>query len=118
MVSIFFEFISVTGFALEAFGVLIIIAGAIQATIHALTRLSNAKKGDPYREYRREIGRAMMLGLEFLVAGDIIRTVIVTHSIADIASLGLLVLIRTVLVFTIHLEVEGRWPWQAATAQS
>lgn len=46
------------------------------------------------------------------VAGDIIRTVIVSHSLSDVASLGLIVVIRTVLVFTIHLEVEGRWPWQ------
>jgi uncharacterized membrane protein len=56
----------------------------------------------------------MMLGLEFLVAGDIIRTVLVAHSISDLLSLGLLVLIRTVLVFTIHLETEGHWPWQPA----
>ena len=116
--NIFFEIISVTGFAIEAAGVLIIIAGTIQATISALKRLSKAKNEDSYREYRREIGRAMMLGLEFLVAGDIIRTVIVAHSMEDIASLGLLVLIRTVLVFTIHLEVEGRWPWQAAPVQA
>ncbi len=54
----------------------------------------------------------MLLGLEFLVAGDIIRTVVVANSISDVASLGLIVLIRTVLVFTIHLELEGRWPWQ------
>ena len=59
-----------------------------------------------------------MLGLEFLIAGDIIRTVVVAHSLADILSLGLLVLIRTVLVFTIHLELEGRWPWQPATEKS
>ena len=112
--NIFFEIISVTGFAIEAAGVLVIVAGTIQATISVLTQRSKGKSEDPYREYRREIGRAMMLGLEFLVAGDIIRTVIVEHSMVDIASLGLLVLIRTVLVFTIHLEVEGRWPWQPA----
>jgi uncharacterized membrane protein len=54
----------------------------------------------------------MLLGLDFLVAGDIIRTVTVARSISGVASLGLIVLIRTLLVFTIHLEVEGRWPWQ------
>jgi uncharacterized membrane protein len=59
----------------------------------------------------------MLLGLDFLVAGDIIRTVTVTHSITGVLSLGLIVLIRTLLVFTIHLEVEGRWPWQPKTAQ-
>ncbi len=58
------------------------------------------------------MGRAMLIGLEFLVAGDIIRTVIVDHTLEDIAGLGLIVIIRTILVFTIHLELEGRWPWQ------
>ena len=66
-----------------------------------------------YHNFRREMGRAMLVGLEFLVAGDIIRTVVVTDTITGVASLGLVVLIRTVLVFTIHLEVEGHWPWQA-----
>lgn len=56
----------------------------------------------------------MLVGLEFLVAGDIIRTVVVIDTITDVASLGLVVVIRTVLVFTIHLEVEGHWPWQAS----
>jgi len=54
----------------------------------------------------------MLIGLEFLVAGDIIRTVIVDHTLEDIAGLGLIVIIWTILVFTIHLELEGRWPWQ------
>jgi uncharacterized membrane protein len=109
----FTHIISITGYALEAVGVIIIVIGAIRATVHAASRFSTGAKEDLYREFRREIGRAMILGLEFLVAGDIIRTVVVAHSIVDIASLGLLVLIRTVLVFTIHLDVEGHWPWQA-----
>jgi uncharacterized membrane protein len=46
------------------------------------------------------------------VAGDIIRTVVVSHTLTDIATLAMVVLIRTVLVFTIHLELEGHWPWQ------
>ena len=57
------------------------------------------------------------MGLEFLVAGDIIRTVVVSHTLTDISSLGLLVLIRTVLVFTMHLELHGHWPWQRGAEQ-
>ena len=53
-----------------------------------------------------------MTSMSFLEAGDIIRTVVVVDTITDVASLGLVVVIRTVLVFTIHLEVEGHWPWQ------
>jgi uncharacterized membrane protein len=109
MIDIFTNIVSVTGYAVEGVGVVIIVAGSVLATFRSLVRDSG---DDKFRDYRRDIGRAMMLGLEFLVAGDIIRTVVVTHSIESIAALGLVVLIRTVLVFTIHLEVEGHWPWQ------
>jgi len=118
MLSNFAELISVTGYAVETVGVVIIIIGSILATIRAVGQLSRGSRVELYRKYRREIGQAMLLGLEFLVAGDIIRTVVVASSISDVASLGLVVLIRTVLVFTIHLEVEGRWPWQPAQAMS
>jgi uncharacterized membrane protein len=118
MLSKFAELISITGYAVETVGVIIIIIGSILASIRAAGQLSHGSKVDLYRKYRREIGQAMLLGLEFLVAGDIIRTVVVANSIADVASLGLVVLIRTVLVFTIHLEVEGCWPWQPSPALS
>lgn len=116
----FSEFISITGYVIESVGVLIIVAGAVRASVRALFRPKNKIEAGAglYVEFRQEIGRSMMLGLEFLVAGDIIRTVIVSHSLTDVASLGLIVLIRTVLVFTIHLEVEGRWPWQSPSSES
>ena len=58
------------------------------------------------------MGRAMLIGLDFLVAGDIIRTVVVDHTLDGVLGLGLIVIIRTILAMTIHLEVEGHWPWQ------
>ena len=64
--------------------------------------------------FRRQLGRSIILGLEFLIAGDIIRTVIVADTLANVAILGLIILIRTFLGLTLHLEVEGRWPWQTA----
>ena len=108
----FAQLISVTGYAVETVGVVIIIAGSIWATIRMFGEFSREPEEKLYRKYRRDLARAMLLGLEFLVAGDIIRTVVVATSISAVASLGLVVLIRTVLVFTIHLEIEGRWPWQ------
>ena len=81
-----------------------------------LTTLRNLEQKSEDPSIRREMGRAMLVGLEFLVAGDIIRTVVVIDTITDVASLGLVVVIRTVLVFTIHLEVEGHWPWQGRPA--
>ena len=112
MMQLFTQYVSVTGYALEAAGVLIIVLGVIRASARWLAQLGKQSKDALYIRFRQDFARAMMLGLEFLIAGDIIRTVIVAHSVLDVLSLGLLVLIRTVLVFTIHLEVEGCWPWQ------
>lgn len=69
-------------------------------------------EGVAYRTYRRQLGRSIILGLEFLIAGDIIRTVVVADTLENIAVLGLIILIRSFLSITLHLEVEGRWPWQ------
>ena len=104
--------ISQIGFFIEAIGVLVIVAGIGYSAVRYGYQFVGDRSGELYRDFRRNIGRSLMLGLEFLVAGDIIRTVVISHSMSDVAALGLLVLVRTVLVFTIHLEVEGRWPWQ------
>jgi uncharacterized membrane protein len=109
----FLSAISFIGYAIEVVGVVIILLGTGNATLRYIWRYMRSLQTDLYHNFRREMGRAMLVGLEFLVAGDIIRTVVVVDTITDVASLGLVVLIRTVLVFTIHLEVEGHWPWQA-----
>jgi len=101
------------GFFIEAMGVFVVVAGIGYSVIRLFFTVQST---DRYQDFRRNIGRSLMLGLEFLVAGDIIRTVVISHSMSDVAALGLLVLVRTVLVFTIHLEVEGRWPWQQKQA--
>jgi uncharacterized membrane protein len=101
------------GFYVEVFGVVVIVVGIVHAVGRYGMEYFRDSGGDLYTAFRSHIGRSLMLGLEFLVAGDIIRTVVISHSISDVAALGLLVLVRTVLVFTIHLEVEGRWPWQS-----
>ena len=86
--------------------------GAARAATRYMVQYFRHSDTASFHEFRQDIGRAMLIGLEFLVAGDIIRTVVVAHTLEDVASLGLLVLIRTVVVFTIHVELEGRWPWQ------
>jgi uncharacterized membrane protein len=105
--------IGIAGYAMEALGAAVIILGAASASWRYSYRKMIQGGGQDYMEFRREMGRAMMVGLEFLVAGDIIRTVVVSHTLTDIATLAMVVLIRTVLVFTIHLELEGHWPWQS-----
>ncbi len=106
---------SVIGYTIEGTGILIIAVGFFYAFLSALRNKYAKNKEEVLREFRHNIGLSMLVGLDFLVAGDIIRTVTVVHSPLGVVSLGLIVLIRTLLVFTIHLEVEGRWPWQSKT---
>ena len=101
------------GTAVDGVGVLVIVAGAILATGRFLFR-RREEAGNSYRLYRQSLGRAILLGLEFLVAGDIIRTVAVAPTLDNILTLGLIVLIRTFLSMALQLEVDGRWPWQSA----
>jgi hypothetical protein len=67
---------------------------------------------DVYRRFRQDLGRGILLGLEFLVAADIIRTVAVTPTLQSVAVLGLIVVIRTFLSMALQVEVDGRLPWQ------
>jgi len=99
------------GLALDAVGVLIVGLGGALAILHAAAR-RQAPLSDRYRLLRANLGRAILLGLEFLIAGDIIRSVVVDPTLLNVAVLGLIVLIRTFLSMTLQLEVEGRWPWQ------
>ena len=69
-----------------------------------------------YDWYRQTLARAILLGLEFLVAADIINTVAVDPSFRSVGVLGMIVLVRTFLSFTLELEITGRWPWQAKPA--
>jgi len=99
------------GTVIDAAGVIIIVAGAIIATAKYLFRRSPVE-GLPYKIYRQDLGKAIILGLEFLVAGDIIRTVVVSPNLTNVIVLAIIVLIRTVLSMTLQLEVDGCWPWQ------
>ncbi len=96
---------------LEAAGILVIIGGFVVATLIYLANLPRRNSSDAYQDYRKRSVRGLILGLEFLVAADIIKTVVVDHSINSVLILALIILIRTFLVFSLHLEVEGRAPW-------
>lgn len=109
----FKEIITVTSYAIEAVGVVVIVAGSIIASVLFLKQLRRLSFGDAYHDLRRNLGRSIILGLEFLIAGDIIRTVIVSETFGSIAALALIIAIRAFLSVTLHLEVEGRWPWQS-----
>ena len=107
------ELMDIIGTAIDGAGVLIIVVGAIHSTCRFLFRRQEGP-ANSYKRYRQGLGRAILLGLEFLVAGDIIRTVAVAPTLENVFILGLIVLIRTFLSMALQLEVEGRWPWQRA----
>lgn len=110
----FTEIISIAGYSIEAIGVVVVIIGTILSSIVFIRSFRQLPEGVAYFTYRRQLGRSIILGLEFLVAGDIIRTVIVSATLESVAVLGVIVLIRTFLGWTLHVEVEGRWPWEQA----
>ena len=111
MSATFTQTISVTGYAIEALGVIVIVGGILVASGQFLRHLG-PDADNAYRAYRRQLARSIILGLEFLIAGDIIRTVVVENTLTNVAVLGLIVIIRSFLSMALHLEVEGRWPWQ------
>jgi len=92
------------------------IAGAIGAASatgrYCAAQSARTRQPDVYRRFRRQLGRSILLGLELLVAADIIRTVAVTPTLDSVLVLALIVAIRTFLSFSLELEITGRWPWQ------
>jgi uncharacterized membrane protein len=70
------------------------------------------KRTGSYQQLRVNLGRVILLGLEILIVGDIIRTIIVETSVESVLVLGLIVVIRTVLSFALEVEISGSWPWQ------
>lgn len=109
--------IGVVGTAVDVVGVAVIVVGAAAASFLAVTALLSRRGGPVYETYRRNLGRSILLGLEFLVAADIIKTVAVTPTFTSVGVLALIVLIRTFLSFSLQLEITGRWPWQKGPGQ-
>ena len=97
--------------AVDVVGVIVIVGGILLASMRSF--FYPAPHGlDRYTAYRQSLGRAILLGLELLVAGDIIRTVAVAPTLENLTVLALIVVIRTFLSFSLEMEVSGRWPWQ------
>lgn len=107
----FNETVEVVGKVIDAAGVTAIVLGSLSAAMRAVGRLRRDEPNN-YRRFRQQLGRSILLGLELLVAADIIRTVAVTPTLTSVAVLAGIVVIRTFLSFSLELEITGRWPWQ------
>jgi uncharacterized membrane protein len=97
---------------IEALAVAIIVVAIAHSTIRYLFHLSR-QVSDAYKQYKIQLGKALLLGLEFLVAADIVRTVALEPTLQNVMILGLLVIVRTFLSWSLVVEIEGRWPWHA-----
>jgi uncharacterized membrane protein len=102
--------------AIEVLAVAIILIAIVHGTLRYLIRV-NQKVSDAYQQLRAQLGKALLLGLEFLVAADIVRTVALEPSLQNVLILGLLVMIRTFLSWSLVVEIEGRWPWRRKGAR-
>ena len=102
---------------IEILGAVVIVAGVLRVAITRGTIRFLLKLDEPgaYGSYKHQMGRSLLLGLEFLVAGDVVRTVALEPTLLNVSVLGLLVLVRTFLSWTLAVEIEGHWPWQSRT---
>jgi len=108
------ELFGIAGYVIEAVGVISIVVGFVLSAIWFVRRLRRLGLLDAYNQFRQDLARSIILGLEFLIAGDIIRTVTVDQTLTGAAVLALIVLIRVMLSLMLEFEIEGRWPWQRA----
>lgn len=111
----FHDAVENVGKGVDAAGVAVIVIGSIIATAIFVARVVRRRDTlDEYRAYRQSLGRAILLGLELLVAADIIRTVAIEPTFTSVGVLAIIVAIRTFLSMSLELEISGRWPWQRA----
>jgi uncharacterized membrane protein len=110
----FVQLVTLAARLFEAAGVGVMVGGAVLAVVMVAVRERRKSAREAYRALRNRLGASILVGLELLVAADIIRTVAESPTLQQVSVLGLIVLIRTFLSFTLEVELEGRWPWQGA----
>ena len=103
---------AVRGF--EVAGVLVLTVGSVAALLRAAMTFRRVGWRDTYEAARRNVGRAILLGLEFLIVADIVMTITVDATLESALTLGLIVLVRTFLSFSLEIELEGSLPWRRA----
>jgi len=96
--------------------VLVVIIGTLDFTLQTIQK--NKSAVERFRQYKHRLGRALLLSLEILVAADVIRTIALEPTLVNVSVLGLLVLIRTFLSWSLVVEIEGHWPWQPKNLES
>ncbi len=110
------EWIELGAFAIEAMAVAVILIAVVHGTGRFLLQLQRRDKS-AYKQFKGHLAKALLLGLEFLVAADIVRTVALEPTLQNVAILAVLVVVRTFLSWSLVIEIEGHWPWQGGEAE-
>ena len=108
-----FEFLEKTGHAISLFAVALIIGGFLLAAVRYARRYRETALDPNFQTFKIELGRTLTLGLEILVLADVIDTITVEPTYQSLGFLAFLVVARTVVSWTLSLEIEGHWPWQS-----
>ena len=95
----------------EAFGATILVVGGLGAFARYVQDIATRRCQDAFGALRKNLGRVIVLGLEVLIVADIIRTIVVDQSVKSVVILGIIVLIRIALSFSLEVEIDGMWPW-------
>jgi len=98
--------------AFESVGIAVLVVGFVAGVVKALRVYAGGRGEGAYGTLRRYFGRSILLGIEILVAADLIRTVAVEPTLENVLVLGLIILIRTFLSFSLDIEIDGTWPWR------
>ena len=102
------------GLVINLFAVAVIVGGFILSAVRYSRRFRAEGLEKNFQEFKIELGRALLLGLEILVLGDVIETITVEPTFQSLGFLGFLVIARTAVSWSLSLEVEGHWPWQSS----
>jgi len=112
------EIISDVVKVVEAVGATIMVVGGLVALLGYVAAAARpADRAGAYQKLRRNLGRVILLGLEVLIVGDIVRTIVVDPTVESVVVLGLIVVIRIVLSFSLEVEIDGSWPWNRWRAE-
>ena len=112
--------IELISLGIELIAVIIIVFAVLYGTLHFVfqTLRNQLDARERFRQYKRRLGSSLLLSLEILVAADVIRTVALEPTLANVSVLGLLVVIRTFLSWSLVVELDGHWPWRPKNPES
>jgi uncharacterized membrane protein len=111
------EYLALAGVIISLFAVALIVAGFLRAAWRYGSRFGDTTRKDNFNQFKVELGGALVLGVDILVLADVIETITVTPTFGSLAYLAAIVLVRIAVSWSLTLETEGRWPWQATAEE-